>query len=65
MIINGKPYNLVLDFPFEKGILISLSIRDDNGKEIQRFEKPIDKFTFKQYKSYIPAVKLFLGMIMR
>lgn len=62
--ISGRLHDLDISFPLDKGVLLSVVVRDRAGVEIDRFDKMIPEKTLDQYRLFIPLAKEFLAGIM-
>ncbi len=62
--IPGRLHDLDISFPLERGVLLSIIVKDKTGIEIDRFDKMIPENIFNQYRMYMPFAKEFLATIM-
>lgn len=62
--IPGKRFNIIVDFPWESEIAISLQLERAGGVIEERWEMPMKKGTLQRWGHLVGAAKFFLKQIL-
>lgn len=63
--IPGKPFSLRIAFPFTEKVILRVSIVDDGGRELQKFEKQMTDDQYLKYSMFFGMATNFLDNLLR